>query len=420
MSEGVTAGTNPGIGADRGPGSGGPGRPGMDTARIALVGAGNMGGQHLRDLASVEHARLAAVCDADPARREAAAQKYGIPAFSDVDRMLEAGLADGIVMATPHYDHPGIAAAAFARGVSVLSEKPIAVTVRAARGMIDDYERAAKIHPGLVFAAMFQQRTQGNWTTVKRMIDSGTLGRIVRTSWIVTDWFRTQAYYDSGGWRATWAGEGGGVLMNQCPHNLDLFQWFVGMPSRVTAFAGIGKYHDIEVEDEVTAYFEYGNGMVGHFVTSTGESPGTNRLEIVGENGRLVCERGRLFYARNERSMLLHLREAKAPWEPLPFVEEEIPVDGPMTGNHRIVLEDFVDAIRFGRAPRIDGREGISMVTLDNAIMLSALEGRSVSLPPPDGAFETKLGELAAKSTFVKVERKIASGTEDFERSYRR
>lgn len=390
-----------------------------NTVGLALIGVGNMGNQHLRELSSMEGVSLTAVCDADPRRAEAAAEKYGVPSFTDATALLDSGLADGVVVATPHFAHAPIAIEAFSRGVSVLSEKPIAVRVRDARAMIAAYEGAKKAHPELVFAAMFQQRTQGNWMKVKEMLLSGELGRIVRASWIVTDWFRTQAYYDSGGWRATWSGEGGGVLMNQCPHNLDLFQWFVGMPSRVTAFAGIGKYHAIEVEDEVTAYFEYGNGMVGHFITSTGEAPGTNRLEIVGENGRLVCEKGRLLYSKNAKSMLAHLREATGPWEPLPFEETEIPVDGLMSGNHRVVLEDFGAAIRECRAPRIDGREGINMVMLDNAIMLSALEGRTVSLPPPEGAFEEKLAALAAESRFVKAERKF-EGTDGFERSFQK
>lgn len=391
----------------------------MNEARIAVVGLGNMGSQHLKDLSAMEGVTLTCVCDVDESRRQAASEKYGVPAFADAEAMLDSGLVDGIVIATPHYFHPPIASAAFSRGISVLSEKPIAVTVTEARSMIEAYEQAKTEFPALVFTAMFQQRTQGNWIAVKRMIDSGELGRIVRTSWIITDWFRTQAYYDSGGWRATWSGEGGGVLMNQCPHNLDLFQWFVGMPERVTAFAGIGKYHKIEVEDEVTAYLEYANGMVGHFITSTGESPGTNRLELVGENGRLVCEKGRLFYARNERSMLVHLEKAAAPWEPLGFSEEEILLEGPMSGNHRIVLEDFGASIREEKSPRIDGREGISMVTLDNAIMLSALEGHSVSLPAPEGAFEEKLAALSAQSTFVKTGRTFAPGADGFERSFR-
>jgi len=282
------------------------------------------------------------------------------------------------------------------------------------------YEKAKAKYPDLVYTAMFQQRTQGNWMKAKEMIDSGELGRIVRTSWIITDWFRTQAYFDSGGWRATWSGEGGGVLMNQCPHNLDLFQWFVGMPARVSAFVSLGKYHDIEVEDEVTAYFEYDNGMVGHFITSTAEAPGTNRLEFVGEKGRLVCEKGRLFFSKNAKSMLAHLKEAVSPWEPLPCEESEIPVKGPMSGNHRIVLEDFAASIREARAPRIDAREGINMVTLDNAIMYAALERQSVSLPLAEGAFEEKLAALQKSSKFVKTVKEAGPSSDDFERSYKR
>jgi predicted dehydrogenase len=361
---------------------------------------------------------LAAVCDSDEGRAAAASSAYGIPAYMDAVSLLDAGVAEGIVIATPHYYHPPIAIEAFRRGVHVLSEKPIAVHLRDARRMIAAFEEGRRAKPSLVFTAMFQQRTQANWMKVKELISSGALGRIVRATWIITDWFRTQAYYDSGGWRATWNGEGGGVLMNQCPHNLDLFQWFLGMPKRVTAFASLGKYHNIEVEDEVTAYFEYSNGMVGHFITTTAESPGTNRLEIVGEMGKLVCEGGMLRFSRNAKSMLAHLKEASAPWEPLSFSEEEVATEGPMTGNHRIVLEDFASSIREGRAPRIDGREGIAMVELDNAIMLSALEKRTVELPLERDVFETRLAELCASSRFVKTERSFEGKDDDFARSY--
>ena len=390
----------------------------MNKARIAVVGAGNMGKQHLRDLSAMDGVELAAICDTDEARAKAASVEHGIPAFRDSGSLLDAGAADGIVIATPHYSHPDIAAAAFRRGVHVLCEKPIAVHLRDARRMIAAYEEGRRAKPSLVFAAMFQQRTQANWMKAKEMIGSGALGRIVRATWIATDWFRTQAYYDSGGWRATWKGEGGGVLMNQCPHNLDLYQWLLGMPRRVTAFASLGKYHDIEVEDEVTAYFEHENGMVGHFITTTAESPGSNRLEIAGEMGRLVCEGGKLRFAKNAKSMLAHLREAAAPWEALAWSEEEIPAPGPMSGNHRIVLEDFASAIREGRGPRIEGREGIAMVELDNAIMLSALDKRTVELPLERDAFEARLEGLCASSKFVKTERSFDGADDGFSRSY--
>lgn len=389
-----------------------------DLARIAVVGAGNMGSQHLKDLSSMDGVELVAVCDTDPGRARAACEAYRVPAFADSSGLFDSGLVEGIVIATPHYFHPSIAAEAFSRGIHVLSEKPIAVHLRDAAAMVAAFEESRKAHPSLVFAAMFQQRTQANWMKVKELLGSGALGKIVRATWIITDWFRTQAYYDSGGWRATWKGEGGGVLMNQCPHNLDLFQWFFGMPSRVTAFASLGKYHDIEVEDEVTAYLEYANGMVGHFITSTGESPGTNRLEIVGEMGRLVCEGGKLHYARNSRSMLAHLREAKGAWEALPYGLEDIEAPGPMSGNHRIVLEDFAGAIREGRPPRIDGREGRAMVELDNGIMLSALEGRSLDLPLAPGAFEARLDALCASSRFAKKEVAAQGVDEGFASSY--
>jgi predicted dehydrogenase len=389
-------------------------------ARIGVIGLGNMGSQHVRELADMEGVELAAVCDLERDKADAAAAKYGARAFYDAGALLDSGLVDGIVIATPHYDHPTIAIEAFRRGVSVCSEKPIAVHVEDAKRMIASFEEARKAKPSLVFTAMFQQRTQGNWMKAKELVESGSLGKIVRATWIITDWFRTQAYYNSGGWRATWRGEGGGVLMNQCPHNLDLLQWLVGMPKRVTAFASLGKYHDIEVEDEVTAYLEFEGGGVGHFITTTAESPGTNRLEIVGEMGKLVCEKGRLFFSKNEKSMLAHLREAEGAWEKLGFEESEPAIEGPMSGNHRIVLEDFGRSIREGGAPRIDGREGINMVTLDNAIMYSALERKTVELPLPPGAFEARLRELAASSRFVKKAVGPSSGGDGFSQSFGR
>ena len=214
--------------------------------------------------------------------------------------MLEHQALDAIIISTPHYDHTPITIAVLEKGIHVLVEKPIAVHVKDAHKMIAAYERAKQTTPNLIFAAMFMQRTYGHWRKIKALIDGGELGRLVRTTWLITDWFRTQSYYNNGGWRATWKGEGGGVLLNQSPHNLDLYQWFVGMPKRVTGFASLGKYHRIEVEDEVTAYFEHENGMIGHFITSTAESPGTNRLEMVGENGKLVMRTaGSLFIAIN-------------------------------------------------------------------------------------------------------------------------
>jgi predicted dehydrogenase len=284
----------------------------------------------------------------------------------------------------------------------VLVEKPIAVHVKDAHRMIQAYQAAQAEYPGLVFSAMFMQRTYGHYLKIKDLIDSGELGQLVRTTWIITDWFRTQIYYDSGDWRATWAGEGGGVLLNQCPHNLDLYQWFVGLPARVTGFAHIGKYHDIEVEDEVTAYFEHENGMIGHFVTSTAESPGTNRLEIVGDRGRLILENDTLTFYRNRGSMFQFIQEATGGFDRVENWTCEVPFQHHGQPGHRLIIENFADAVLHGKAPIAPAVEGLQSVMLGNAIMLSSFEKRTLDLPIDGDAYKKKLEELIQTSRFQK------------------
>jgi len=366
--------------------------------RLAVIGAGIMGSAHLREVSTMPEAKLAAVCDTDPARAEAFAAQYNVPAFTEVESLLGSGLADGVIIATPHYAHTPIAIKALHRGIHVLTEKPIAVHTRDARRMIEAYEDAREQHPGLQFAIMFQQRTYGFWRKVKEMIDSGELGRLVRATWIITDWFRSQAYYDNGGWRATWAGEGGGVLLNQCPHNLDLYQWFVGLPKRVTGSAALGKYHAIEVEDEVTAFFEYEDGMVGHFITSTAESPGTNRLEITGEGGKLLYEDGRLMFYRNRASMLDFIRTSSQGFAKVENWAVELPFQHHGQPGHRQLIENFVAAIQRGDPLIAPAVEGIRSLTLGNAIMLSSLLGQPVELPFDDDLYADKIEALARAS----------------------
>jgi len=234
-------------------------------AKIAVVGVGIMGSNHLRSIHDLGNTDLVAVCDIDRDRADKRAAQHDTVAYYDHRDLLDHDGLDGIIVSTPHYDHTPIAIDALSRDIHVLVEKPIAVHAKDAHKMIKAYEAAKAKNPELVFAAMFNQRTYGFWQKMRSMIQVGELGKLVRATWVITNWFRPQIYYDNGGWRATWKGEGGGVLLNQCPHNLDLYQWFVGMPTRVTGFASIGKYHRIEVEDEVTAYLEHENGMVGHF-----------------------------------------------------------------------------------------------------------------------------------------------------------
>lgn len=379
---------------------------------MAVIGVGSMGSGHLAHIDALPHIRLTAVCDSDRAAAEREAERYGAAAYTDTGALFEEGGFDALLIATPHYAHTTIVLEAFSRKepVHVLTEKPVGVHAKDVEKMIAAYEEAKKRKPGLLFGAMFQQRTLGKWRKIKELIDQGELGRLVRTTWIVTDWFRTQRYYDTGGWRGTWEGEGGGVLLNQCPHNLDLFQWLVGVPDRVTGFAGIGKYHHIEVEDEVTAVFEYKNGMIGHFITTTAESPGTNRLEIIGEKGKLICEDDELTFYRNRRSMLDFLEESEERFAKVENWECRIPYDCHGESGHRQVIDNFCRVLLEGGALIAEAPEGLHSVAMGNAVMLSHSRGNTPVEMPLDGeAYEGWLKERIARSGFVKNKEAAAS-----------
>ena len=369
---------------------------------VAVVGVGIMGSSHARQVAGMENARLAAVCDSDQARARDLAAELGAEAFYDTQSLLDKVRPEAVIIATPHYAHTPLSIACLERGIHVLVEKPLAVHVNDAHKMNAAYSQARQIHPGLVFAIMFQQRTYSYWRKVKQMVDEGDLGRLVRVTWIITDWFRTQTYYDYGGWRGTWAGEGGGVLLNQCPHNLDLYQWFFGLPVRLSGHAAIGKYHNIEVEDEVSGFFEHENGMVGHFITSTAESPGSNRLEIVGEKGRLVFENGRLSFIRNRDSMLTFIKTSPAAYEKVECDVEDVPFDSPPDAGHSQVIASFVRAVRDGAEPVVQAAEGLRSLELANGIMLSHFLARPVELPIDGDAYQAILEDLVRGSKFRK------------------
>ena len=364
----------------------------MKPVRIGVIGVGNMGSSHARDCAASEYVELFGVCDTDPGRLDG--YRGDIPTFDDARQLLDSEGLEAVIIATPHYDHTPISIAAFDRGIHVLCEKPVGSQVRDVGRMIDAYERARASNSNLQFGAMFQQRTNDHWRKVHEIVTSGRLGTLVRATWIITDWFRPQCYYDMGAWRATWAGEGGGVLLNQCIHNLDLYQWFFGLPSAILAQVALGKYHRIEVEDEITALFRHENGMIGQFVSSTAESPGTNRLEIVGEYGKLVFEDGRLMHDRNSQSMLEAIRTETRPFMHVEHETEEINLSG-TGGSHRETIERFAQAVRDGSPLVADGREGIGSITLANGILMSHFLGRSVDVPLDAAAYATLLDDLA-------------------------
>jgi len=385
----------------------------MEKVRIGIVGMGNMGKYHADYLikGKVAHAELSAVCSTSP--EKLSAYKDPVAVFGNGEEMIRSGSIDAVLVATPHYQHTSLGICAIENGIHLMVEKPISAHKADAERLIE----VSAQHPNIVFGGMFQLRTEPRYLKLKKLIADGDLGDIVRINWIITDWFRTEAYYASGGWRATWKGEGGGVLLNQCLHQLDALQWLVGMPSKVRSFAQCGRFHDIEVEDNVTAYLEYPNGATGVFVSSTGEAPGSNRFEIAGTRGRLILENDQIKFTRNESCMLEHSKNS-----PIGFSKPEVwEVDIPF-GNaelpHAILMRNFVEAIR-NKTPLIaPGVEGIHSVELANVLLYSSLVDQTINLPMDGAAFEAKLQQLIDESTHEKKVVEISD--EDFASSFNR
>ena len=387
----------------------------MEKVRFGIIGIGNMGTGHIHNFNSgrIREAVITALCDIDPARPEAGLKLAGegVKGFDKAEDLIHSGLVDAILIATPHYFHPVYAIEGFAAGLNVLSEKPAGVYTKQVRQMNEAAARSGK-----VFGLMFNQRTNPLYQKVKDLISSGELGELRRVNWIITDWFRTQSYYDSGSWRATWAGEGGGVLLNQDPHQLDLLQWLCGMPSKVRAFCAYGKYHDIEVEDDVTAYLEYPNGATGVFVTTTGDAPGTNRLEITGDLGKVVIENDRLQYIRNREKVSEFLKSAKGGFDRPEAWNVDIPIYGEAP-HHVGIVNDFASAVLHGTPLLAPGEEGINGLTISNAIHLSSWLDKTVELPLDEDLFYSLLEERIKTSRY-KEKPAAAGGVADLSGTY--
>ena len=372
----------------------------MKTIRFAVVGLGAMGLAHVRTILSgiVEEAELTAVVsrnEAHIAQLRACPGGEAVRAFDSIAQLAKSGACDAVLIATPHRLHVAQTLEAFDAGLAVLLEKPTGVYTAEVRALNEAADRC-----GLAFGAMFNQRTNPLYRRMHDLVASGELGQIRRTSLIITDWFRAQSYYDSGAWRATWKQDGGGVLLNQAPHNLDLWQWICGMPSRVHAFCGLGRWHDIEVEDDVTAYVEYANGATGTFVACTGEAPGTNRFEISMDGGQLVCEQGRLMLSRTSVSVGSFLREYPGGYgKPDVSVQEIAPQEeNPM---HAGVIRAFARHMLYGEPMIADGREGLASLMLANAMLLSSFTGETIALPMDeanDARYAQMLADRAANS----------------------
>ena len=369
----------------------------MNQIRLGIIGIGNMGSGHAGNLLAgrCPDLDLVAVADINPDRIAWAKEhlQKDITYFDDAMTMLDSGLIDACIIAVPHYDHPRYAMECMKRGIHVMCEKPAGVYTKQVREM---NEEAAK-HPDVVFGMMFNQRTNCVYRKMRELIHSGKYGQIRRAVWIITDWYRPQCYYDSGDWRATWSGEGGGVLLNQCPHQLDLWQWIVGLPKTVQSHMHFGAWHDIEVEDDVTTYMEYENGATGVFITTTGDAHGTNRFEVQMDKARLIVENNELHLLEFEVSEPEWTRTNASPFATMPAHEVPVETDGE-NPQHVGVLNAWAGAILRGENLVARGEEGINGLMLSNAMHLSAFLNEKVTLPIDEERYYEELMKRVATS----------------------
>lgn len=386
----------------------------MKKVRYGIIGVGNMGTAHIRVFLAekIKNGVVTAVCDTNRERLEKAKNLAGedVAAFTDSNELIKSGKVDAVLVATPHYFHPPIAISALENKVHALVEKPAGVYTK----QIAQMNETAKKHSDICFGIMFNNRTSPVYQKARELVKSGELGELKRTNWIITDWYRAQCYYDSGDWRATWAGEGGGVLLNQSPHQLDLWQWICGMPVKVRAFCHEGKFHRIEVEDDVTAYVEYENKATGVFITTTGDAPGSNRFEITGDKGKILIEEDKLkFWSLRESEKEFRTR-TKNPFATPETWEIQIPLKGEAT-QHVGIINNFTNSVLTGESLIARGEEGINSVELANAMLLSSWTDKTIDIPLDRDYYLEKLEEKIKGS---KIKKEVKEETFDLDDSF--
>ena len=370
----------------------------MEKIKLGIIGIGNMGSGHAGNIKNGKcpEIELVAMADINPERLNwAKEQSYAenITYFNTAEEMLDSGIINACIIAVPHYDHTKYAIECMKRGIHVMVEKPAGVYTKQVREMNAEAEK----HPEVVFGMMFNQRTNCVYRKLRELVQSGDYGEIRRTNWIITTWYRPQCYYDSGDWRATWSGEGGGVLLNQCPHQLDLWQWICGMPVKVESHLHFGKWHDIEVEDDVTTYVEYANGATGVFITTTGDAHGTNRFEIQMDRAKFVIENDKLIMTEYEMTEQEFSKTNTSPFATVKSKTFEVETDGE-NPQHPGVLNAWANAILHGGKLIAEGKEGINGLTISNAMHLSAFLGKEVEIPFDEELYYNELMKRVATS----------------------
>ena len=378
----------------------------MDTLKLGIIGMGRMAARHLINIMNgkIPHVEVVAGYDIDPQKAGPYQALMGdkgkyFSVFPSAEALMASKKVNAILVASPHYSHPEYAIMALKHNLHVLIEKPAGVYTKQVKEL-----NAAAAKSDRVFGIMFNQRSTPEHQKIRSIINSGELGSLKRVVWLITDWYRVQSYYETSDWRATWDGEGGGVIINQAAHQMDLWQWFFGMPKRIRTFAGFGKYHDIQTEDDVTVYMEYENGMTATLITSTHETPGSNRLEISADMGKIVLENKKLIFCKNcmserEYNIKYKIPDGSLRYDALTY--ETIDIDYGKSlivdEQHVVVFNNFADVIRNGGKLIAPGPEGINGVILTNAIYLSSFIDGTVEIPIDDDLYLSELNKRIVK-----------------------
>ena len=385
----------------------------LDKVRLGVIGLGNIAQQHIENIRSgqVERCELSAICSRQSSQVAAElVADSGCEHFSDFKALIDSGRVDAVLIATPTFSHVEIAHYALSKNIHVMLEKPIALSSCEGEALVNAASKNTK------FALMLNQRADPTYRKMKEIVDSGVLGKIQRTQWTMTNWFRPEIYFQVSDWRATFKGEGGGLLVNQCIHNLDVFQWICGMPSSLQAFCEFGKYHEIEVEDEATAFLRYPNQATGVFIASTGEAPGVNRFDIIGDKGSLHFDKGQLLQSINQQGTAEYSRSTDNMFGMPESVRQEIVITE-QVNQHAVIMNDFVSAILEDTPLMVNAEMGLASLDIANAMLMSTWQHAAISFPLDRQAYQRLLDQKVAKSALRKKTTRTAKI--DMKQSYR-
>ena len=386
-----------------------------EPIKVAIAGVGVMGRDHLKNALTLQQegvVKLVGLADVELERAQRPGEEHDVPAFADAEAMLEETKPDFVVIATPHPSHEAITVAAAQRGIHVLCEKPIAHTVDAADRMIEACRKA-----GVLLGIDFSQRPTPAYQKAHELIAGGELGELYRLNFIASGWYRTQSYYDSGGWRGTWGGEGGGVIMNQAPHHLDMYCWLGGLPRSVKATA-LTRIHEIEVENTVAALLQHGKERVDSYYTTTAQWPGRTEISIAGQKGRLVIsERNTLRFYKMERTLPEELLTAPHGSKPAgEWVDVDVPAVPREQLGHMAMLRRFVEVVR-EEGPEehlyATSEDGRNALELANAMLLSAYRDQTVTIPTDRAAYRALLAELRQRADRGEFKKRQRAGQQD-------